>query len=355
MGKATVVSLNNEERKTLLYWSRAGTTEQRLAERAKIILAVADGQSTKAVADRMETRPARVSKWRNRFAQKGLVGIQDAPRRGAPCRYDKNTERCILSVLDEPPPKGFATWTGALVAKRLGDVSPHQVWRVLKRHGIQLQRRRSWCVSTDPQFAAKAADIVGLYLDPPDNAVVICVDEKPHIQALERAQGWIRLPNGKALTGQNHQYKRHGTTTLFAALEVATGLVKTGHFNRRRRGEFLAFMNEVAASHPKKEIHVILDNLNTHKPKTDRWLSRHKNVSFHYTPTHASWLNQIEIWFSILTRRAIKGTSFTSPRQVREAIDRFVETHNKDAAPFEWRKKKVFPKALKRCYADLCN
>lgn len=355
MGKAAMVSLSNDEKEALLYWLRSGTTEQRLVERAKIILAAADGQTTEAIAERMKTRPARVSKWRVRFARKGIEGLQDSPRKGAPCRYDEDTERRILGVLDEPPPKGFAAWTGSLVAKRLGDVSPDQVWRVLKRHGIHLQRRRSWCVSTDPQFAAKAADIVGLYLDPPENAVVICVDEKPHIQALEMAQGWLRFPNGKALMGCNHQYKRHGTTTLFAALEVATGLVKAGHFNRRRRREFLTFMNEVAASYQGKEIHVIMDNLNTHKPKVDRWLSQHKNVYFHYTPTHASWLNQIEIWFSILTRRAIKRASFTSPKQVREAIDRFVEVHNKNATPFEWRKSNLFPKSLKIHYADLCN
>lgn len=355
MGKAKIIKLSDEERKTLFTWLRSGTTEHRLTERAKIILAAAEGQTTRTIAETLKTRPARVSKWRTRFAHNGVEGLQDAPRRGAPIRYDKNTERRILEVLDEPPPEGFATWTGSLVAQRLGDVSSHQVWRVLGLHGIHLQRRRSWCISTDPEFAAKAADIVGLYLDPPENAVVLCVDEKPHIQALERAQGWLRLPNGKALTGYNHDYKRHGTTTLFGALEVVTGLAKAGHFKHRRRREFLLFMNEIVASYSGKEIHVILDNLNTHKPKTDRWFSRHKNVHFHYTPTHASWLNQIEIWFSILARRALKGVSFTSPRQVREAIDRFLEVHNKNAAPFEWRKRAVFPKSLKHHYADLCN
>jgi len=355
MRKATVVKLSDDERKTLLSWIRSGTTESRLVERAKMILAAVEGQTTQRIAENMKTRTARVSKWRTRFNREGIKGLQDGPRKGAPRRYDNNTERRILAVLDEPPPEGFATWTGSLVAESLGDVSSHQVWRVLRLHGIHLQRRRSWCISTDPEFAAKAADVVGLYLDPPENAVVLCVDEKPHIQALERAQGWLRLPNGKALTGYNHEYKRHGTTTLFAALEVATGLAKTGHFNRRRRREFLLFMNELLASYPNKEIHVILDNLNTHKPKTDRWLSRHKNVYFHYTPTHASWLNQIEIWFSILARRALKGASFTSPQQVREAIDRFLEVHNKNAAPFEWRKRDVYPKSLKKKYAELCN
>ena len=355
MAKARIIPLDDGERKTLLSWLRSGTTEHRLVERAKIILAAAEGQSTQRIAQTLKTRPARVSKWRTRFRKKGIPGLQDAPRKGAPCRYDKETERRILGLLDESPPQGFSTWTGSLVAQRLKDVSAHQVWRILRRHGIHLQRRRSWCISTDPEFAAKAADIVGLYLDPPENAVVLCVDEKPHIQALERAQGWLRLPNGKALTGYNHEYKRHGTTTLFAALEVATGLAQAGHFSRRRRREFLHFMNEIVAAYPDQEIHVILDNLKTHKPKTDRWLSLHPQVHFHYTPTHASWLNQIEIWFSILTRRALKGVSFTSPRQVREAIDRFLEAHNQTAAPFEWRKREVFPKGLKQNYADLCR
>lgn len=347
--------LSDGDRKVLSQWLRSGTTEVRLVERAKIIIAAADGKSNKEIAKKMKTRTARIGKWRTRFSEKGIAGLQDAPRKGVPARYNKDTQRRILAVLDQKPPEGFSIWTGSLVATRLGDVSSHQVWRVLRLHGIHLQRRRSWCISTDPEFAAKAADIVGLYLDPPENAVILCVDEKPHIQALERVQGWLRLPNGKALTGYNHQYKRHGTTTLFAALEVATGLAKAGHFNRRRRREFLMFMNELLASYPDKQIHVILDNLSTHKPRTDRWLSRHKNVHFHYTPTHASWLNQIEIWFSILSRRALKGASFTSPAQVRDAIDRFLEAHNKIAAPFEWTKRDVYPKGLKHNYADLCK
>jgi len=210
-------------------------------------------------------------------------------------------------------------------------------------------------VSTDPQFAEKAADVVGLYLDPPDNAVVICVDEKPHIQALERAQGWLRLPDGRALTGFSHEYKRHGTTTLFAALTVATGMVKAGHYKRRRRVELLDFMNGVVAEYPGREIHVILDNLSTHKPKRDMWLARHRNVHLHYTPTHASWLNQIEVWFSILSRAALKSGSFTAPKEVREAIDAFVTVYNENAHPFEWRKAEVHQTTPKPKYADLCR
>ena len=216
-----------------------------------------------------------------------------------------------------------------------------------------MERRRSWCISTDPEFASKAADIVGLYLDPPDNAVVLSVDEKPHIQALERAQGWLRLPNGRAVTGYAHEYKRHGTSNLFAALNVATGEVQAQHTQRRRRVEFLSFMNQVIARHRDRKIHVILDNLNIHKPKHDRWLQRQKNVQFHYTPTHASWLNQIEIWFSKLSRDALKGASFTSPAQLRAAIDQYIKVHNVSAKPFRWTKTIVKPSAPKKRYADL--
>src|SRR5882672_4488633 len=182
-----------------------------------------------------------------------------------------------------------------------------------------------------------------------------CRWTKPHIQALERAQGWLKLPNGKALTGFNHESKRHGTTTLFAALDVVTGLVKAGHYRRRRRVEFLHFMNRVVVDHPGREIHVILDNLNTHKPKHDRWLGRHKNIHFHFTPTHASWLNQVEVWFSILSSHALAGASFTSPREVRDQIDAFITAYNQDAHPFEWTKQVVFSKHPRSSYANLRN
>lgn len=352
---ATPIQLLDEERETLEKWIRSHKTEQRLVLRSNIILLAAEGLPTKEISKRLEVRQATVSQWRTRFARKRLEGLQDAPRPGKPKTYNEETELRILETLDEKPPSGYATWTGKLVANALADVSEHQVWRVLRKHGIHLQRRHSWCISTDPQFAEKAADIVGIYLSPPDNAVVISVDEKPAIQALERAQGYLKLPNGKAITGYNHEYKRHGTTTLFAALNITTGQVKAGHYNRRRRREFLDFMNSMIADYPNKEIHVILDNLRTHKPKHDRWLSRHKNVHFHYTPTHASWLNQIEIWFSILTRRALRGASFISVKQLREAITDFIEAYNKDAAPFEWKKTRVKAVPLKYSYADLRN
>jgi len=245
MGVATFIGLSEDERNTLETWVRRTTTEQRMAQRARMVLEAAAGKTTKEVAASLQVRPATVSRWRTRFARDRMAGLADAARPGKPATYDEGTERRILAQLDQPPPDGSTTWTGGLVAKALGDVSAIQVWRVLQRHGIHLQRRRSWCVSTDPQFTQKAADIVGLYLDPPQNAVVISVDEKPAIQALERAQGWLRLPNGQAVRGHTHEYKRHGTTTLFAALEVHTGTVQVGHYRRRRRREFLDFMNRI--------------------------------------------------------------------------------------------------------------
>ncbi len=355
MAKATKIVLSREEKETLLSWQRAGKTEKRIAERAQMILEASESKTNIEIANMLSTRSARISKWRTRFARDRLAGLYDEARPGKPIIYDDKTEKRILSKLDELPPKGYAKWNGRLLAEALGDVSRHQVWRVLKKHDISLQRRQSWCISTDPEFAAKAADVVGLYLDPPEQAIVICVDEKPHIQALERAQGWLKLPDGKALAGFSHNYKRHGTTTLFAALEVTTGLVKTGHYKRRRRAEFLDFMNKIVTEYPDKEIHVILDNLRTHKPKRDMWLKRNKNVHFHYTPTYSSWLNQIECWFSILSRNALKGASFISPQQVRKAIDNFVEVYNENAAPFEWTKREVYPRKLNKYYADLCN
>jgi transposase len=349
------IVLTEDERETLTAWSRTSSGEHRLVERSRVILLAAEGFSAREIARRLKTRLARVSKWRQRFGQQRLAGLDDAPRTGKPKTYDQQTEKQILALLDSDPPSGYSQWNGRLLADALSEVSDDQVWRVLRKHKIQLQRRRSWCISTDPEFGPKAADVVGLYLSPPADAVVLCVDEKPHIQVLERAQGWLRLPNGKALNGFSHCYKRHGTSTLFAALEVATGQVQVGHYPRRRRREFLDFMNDVVAAHPRREIHVILDNLNTHKPKQDRWLARHPKVHFHFVPTYSSWLNMVEVWFSILSRQALRNLSCTAVRQLREAIDRFVKAYRDTAAPFEWTKAVVEPSSPKKRYSDLCN
>jgi transposase len=352
---ATPIVLSTAERAELERWERSATTEQRLAFRARVILAAATGEGSARIARREGVRLTTVSTWRVRFAEGGLAALQDERRTGRPRRYDAEAEQRILEKLDEPPPEGYSLWNGRLLARELADIPADQVWRILRRNGIQLQRRRSWCISTDPEFAAKAAEVVGLYLAPPEKAVVLCVDEKPSIQALERAQGYLRLPNGKAVRGQSHEYKRHGTTTLFAALEVGTGKVTGMHAQRRRREEFLAFMNNVAAAYPNQEIHVVLDNLSTHKPKNDAWLTRHPNVHFHFTPTHASWLNQVEVWFSILSRSALLHSSFNSIQEVCKHIDQFIATYNRFAKPFRWLASEVRPSAPKRKIADLLN
>jgi transposase len=349
------IRLTGDEETILRSWSRKSKGERRRVERAQIILMSHEGLTVEQIATHLNTRTARVSKWRQRFVARRLNALSDAPRSGKPARYDRKTEKRVLALLDSHPPTGYAQWNGRLLAEALGDVSDDQVWRILRKYKIQLQRRRSWCVSTDPEFGPKAADVVGLYLDPPENALILSVDEKPHIQALERAQGFLRLPNGKAVNGFNHCYKRHGTTTLFAALNIVTGQVQTGHYLRRRRREFLEFLNSILADHPGEEIHVVLDNLNTHKPKQDRWLKSHPNVHFHFVPTYSSWLNQVECWFSILGRAALRGASFTSPRQLRDAIDAFVQVYNPTAAPFEWTKAVVHQSKPTLLYSDLCK
>jgi transposase len=351
--QATIVTLTEAEQDALESLVRSATTEQRYVLRARIVLAAATGASNQAIAADLRVREATVCRWRCRFAAGRLAGLNDQPRPGRGRLYDERTDRRILAQLDEPPPAGYSHWTGTLLGQVL-DLPADQVRRILRRLQINLHQVKSWCLSTDPDFAAKASDVVGLYLSPPEGAVVLCMDEKPSIQALQRAQGWLRLPNGRAITGAAHEYKRNGTTTLFAALQVATGHVFAGHYRRRRRREFLDFMNDVVAQYgPDTELHVILDNLSTHKPKRDRWLKRHPNVRLHYTPTHASWLNQIETWFSKLSRAALRRASFESVRQLREAISAYIAAHNEQAEPFEWTKADVRPKPVKHKYADL--
>ena len=210
-------------------------------------------------------------------------------------------------------------------------------------------------MSTDPEFVAKAADIVGLYLNPPENALVISVDEKPSIQALERATGYVETDSGKIVRGYKSTYKRHGTLNLFAALEIATGAIHTQTTEYKRRVEFIEFMDRVVSDLPEdKEIHVIMDNYCIHK-KNEAWLSQHKNVFFHYTPTSASWLNQVEIWFGIMSRKTLRGASFRNIEELREAIEAFVNAYSKKAKPFVWRKREVKGSQLRNTIVNLCN
>jgi transposase len=353
-GKATVVNLSEAERAELVRITHSRKAERGLCDRARMILLSGQGMSTKDVASRVGVLPSTVSTWRTRYSKLGLLGLADLPRSGKPPRYPEGTESRILAKLDEPPPRGYATWNGKLLSKALGDVSSAHVWRVLRKRSVSLARKRSWCVSTDPEFAAKAADVVGLYLAPPVNALVLSVDEKPGIQALDRAQGWLKMPDGKAITGFSHEYKRNGTINLYAALDVATGLVKAGHFKQKRKVDFMAFMDEVLKEVPQEqEVHVILDNLSSHKRLDPGWLAKYPRLQFHFTPTHASWLNQVETWFSILWRGALKGGSFKTVKQLCQAMDDFIQAYNQNAHPFHWTRATTTPKSLSHSLANL--
>jgi len=280
--------------------------------------------------------------------------LRDAARPGAKPVYGIAFRNRVLALLEQPPPEGQVCWDGPAVAAALNG-SVHAVWRVLRNEGICLQRQRSWCVSTDKEFAAKAADIVGLYLSPPEKALVISVDEKPGIQALERKTGYVETDNGKIVRAYKSTYKRHGTLNLFAALRVATGQVRTAITRLKRREEFLQFMEQVVAdAAPDQELHVILDNYCTHK-KCDVWLAKHPNVHFHFTPTSASWLNQVEIWFGILSRKALRGLSARSTSDLAKAIEAFVAAYEKHPKPFKWRKRDVKGAQIRNTIVNLCN
>lgn len=351
--KATEIRLAPGDRNTLEGWVRAQSTEQRYVKRARIVLLAADGMASRAIAREVGVMPGVASVWRNRFAEAGIKGLEDKPRPGATRVYTEATDKRILAVLDQPVPKGRARWDGKLVAKALGDVDINYVQRFLRKQKIDLAGRKSWCESKDPEFAAKAADVVGLYMSPPANAVVLCIDEKPSIQALERTQGYLKLPNGRALTGHSHDYKRNGTTTLYAAYNVATGKVMGKYEKRRRRKEFLAFMEDVVTAYPNQRLAIILDNLNTHK-KNEGWLAKHPLVTFHYTPTRASWLNQVECWFSLLQGQSLSGVSFKSVDDLKAHIDAYIAAHNETAEPFVWTKSEVHQRRVKgRRVSDL--
>jgi transposase len=306
------------------------TEAKQTVERACMILGCLAGKRVQIIASECHTRPNTVIKWRQRFAQSGLAGLSDAPRPGAKRVYGEDFRNRVLAVLEQPPPAGQACWDGPAVAAHLSG-SVHAVWRVLRKEGICLQRQRSWCVSTDKEFAAKATDI----------------------QALDT--GYVETDNGKIVRGCKSTYKRHGTLNLFAALEVATGLIQTATTTLKRREEFLQFMDQIVADAPKeRELHVILDNYSTHK-QCDAWLAQHPNVHFHFTPTSASWLNQVEIWFGILSRKALRGASFKNVAELRQAIEAFIAVYNPKAKPFKWRKREVKGSQLRNTIVNLRN
>ena len=352
---APALHCSAEVQAKLIAISKSRTEEARAVERARIILACLEGEQIQRVARNLRLSVPTVSKWRKRFARRGMEGLRDGQRPGKPAKYGAAFRERVLALLEQPPPAGMSHWDGPAVAEQLG-ASVHAVWRTLRKEGIYLQRLRSWCVSTDPEFAPKAAEVVGLYLNPPVNALVLSVDEKPSIQAIERPSGYVETDSGKVVRALKSTYKRHGTLNLFAALEVATGQVHGEFTAQKKREDFRRFLDGVIAELPSdKEIHVILDNYATHKRNAD-WLAKYEGrVQFHFTPTSASWLNQVEIVFSILTRKTLRGSSFKSKDQLQEAIEAFLKKHNEQAKPFRWRKREVKGSQLRNTIINLCN
>ena len=352
---AAKVSCSEQDLKDLSKLSTSRTAQARLVERAQIVLGCFAGERNDQIASRMGVQSNTVATWRKRFLQGGIKALGDKARSGKPPIYVANDLReAIRKLLETSPPDGLSSWDGGTLAQALS-VSDDAVWRILRKEGIQLRRMRSWCVSTDPEFAAKAADVIGLYLGPPTNALVLSIDEKPSIQALQRRTGYVYTSSGKIVRGIKSTYKRHGTVNLFAALNVATGAIQSKVTAVKKRPDFQAFLDDVMAEVPtSQQVHVILDNYATHK-KNDDWLARHPNVHFHFTPTSASWLNQVEIWFGIFTRKSLTGASFESTAQLTQAIEAFVKRYNETAVPFVWRKREVKGAQLKNTIVNLRN
>ena len=335
--KAKLV-LTPMERSALEQHARGRRVAQGLGLRARIVLRCAVVEANCDVAEELGVSEHTVSKWRKRFVERRLDGLLDEPRVGGPRKIgDALIERAVRATLDRRP-KGATQWSTRLLSEELGisHASVHRIWRAF---GLQPHRSESFSLSTDPQFVAKVRDIVGLYMSPPDNALVLCVDEKSQIQALDRAQPILPMipvhPERRT-----HNYVRHGTTSLFAALDIATGRVIGKCYRRHRSKEFVAFLDAVEAAVPDgQEVHLVMDNYGTHKtPKTQRWLLRHPRFHVHFTPTHSSWLNMVESWFSLLTRRVIRRGVHRSARALERDIKAFLEVHNLNPRPFVWTK-----------------
>jgi transposase-like protein/transposase len=305
-------------------------------ERARIVLAVADGAGTTAAARQVGVSRPTVIKWRDRFAEHGLAGLEDERRSGRPKEVD---DALIIATTLEPPPDklGVTHWSSRLLGKHLGigDATVARAWR---KYHVKPWRRETFKFSTDPELEAKVRDVVGLYLNPPEKAVVLCVDEKSQIQALNRTAPILPLRPGLPEKA-THDYKRNGTTTLFAALEIATGMVTDQCYDRHGKAEFLDFLKKVAKTYPRRELHVVLDNYHTHKhDDINRWLAKNPQITLHFTPTSGSWLNLVEVFFGIITRQAIRRGSFDSVKQLVGAISTFIDGWNDRCHPFTWTK-----------------
>src|SRR6266853_1549613 len=328
--------LTEDERETLERWARRPTTAQALAQRARIVLKGATGATNQGVARELGVTRLTVGRWRQRFVTKRLDGLLDEPRPGAPRKItDSDVERVMRLTL-ETAPRDATHWSTRAMARRCG-LSQTAISRIWRAFSLRPHRVKTFKLSKDPLFIEKVRDIVGLYLNPPDKALVLCVDEKAQIQALDRTQPLLPMGLGY-VEGVTHDYVRHGTTTLFAALDVASGRVLTSCKRRHRHQEYLAFLEEVNESVPRKlDIHLVVDNYATHKhPRVQRWLAAHPRYHVHYTPTYASWLNQVEIWFHLITQRAIRRGTFRSVKDLITKIDNYVQQYNPKAKPFVW-------------------
>ncbi len=332
------LTLTEDERQTLQTWASRPKSTQRLATRARIVLACAEGLQNKQVATKLRVCPATVGTWRRRFVERRLEGLADEPRPGAPRTIsDADVERVITRTL-ETKPKAATHWSTRGMAEAAG-LSQSSVGRIWRAFGLKPHRSESFKLSTDPYFVEKVRDIVGLYLSPPERAIVLCVDEKSQIQALDRTQPLLPMTPGRG-ERPTHDYVRNGTTSLFAALNVATGAVIGQCHRRHRHQEFLAFLEGLDAKVPREpgvELHLVLDNYGTHKtPAVKRWFLRHPEYHLHFTPTSGSWLNQVERFFGAITEKRIRRGAFRSVAALEAAIREYLEHHNASARPFKW-------------------
>lgn len=328
--------LAERQREELESLARSRSMPHGLVRRAKIILLSADGMTNKAIGERIGMSNWRVGEWRKRYLRQGMAGLYDEARPGGPRSIeDEEIAALIRKTLNETP-KNATHWTCRSLAEESG-LSKSTVQRVWKAFGIQPHRQKHFTLSTDPYFVDKVRDIVGLYMNPPDKALVLCVDEKSQIQALDRTQPMLPMGLGY-VEGLTHNYRRHGTTTLFAALDVATGNVIAQCKRRHRHQEFLQFLRHIDQNVPANlDVHLIVDNYATHKhERVRRWLAARPRYHIHYTPTYSSWLNQVEIWFNIITQKAIRRGSFKSVPQLVKRIQAFVTKYNANAHPFAW-------------------
>jgi transposase len=332
------LTLTAEERETLEGWAQRRKTAQALALRARIVLACAEGKNNTTVAAALRLCKPTVGKWRGRFVAKRLDGLLDEPRPGAPRQIsDAQVERVVTLTLESTPPNA-THWSTRLLARRCG-MTQSAVSRIWRAFALQPHRSETFKLSRDPLFIDKVRDIVGLYLHPPERALVLCVDEKAQIQALDRTQPLLPMRPGQ-VERRTHDYERHGTTSLFAALEMASGKV-IGECHRRHRAvEFRQFLDTVDAAIPAGlGVHLILDNYGTHKTALiQRWLVRHPRYHLHFTPTGSSWINLVERWFATLTERQLRRGVHRSSRELEAALRQYVETYNQDHKPFAWTK-----------------